>query len=63
MEIKPCPFCSSEKVRLVSCFTNFIHCTECGANGPSHKDKQIAKATEAWNRVSKGVNNSPDKCS
>ena len=54
IELKPCPFCGSENVRVVSqtleaYFLGYIvHCDGCGVETKHFFDEQ--KAAEAWNR-------------
>lgn len=49
MEIKPCPFCGSEKVSLGSCLEKLqqVECINCGANGPCVDSAN--KAVFLWN--------------
>ena len=51
MEIKPCPFCGSEKVSLGSCLDKLqqVECINCGANGPCVSSAN--KAVWLWNRA------------
>lgn len=48
-QIKPCPFCGSEKVSLGSCLEKLqqVECINCGANGPCVDSAN--KAVLLWN--------------
>jgi Lar family restriction alleviation protein len=60
-ELKPCPFCGSEKVSVVTNYQSAVECAKCMANGPL--DMSIAVAVKEWNtRVNETtVGNSLDK--
>lgn len=53
-ELKPCPFCGSENVRVAENRMDYlfigysVHCNRCGAETSYTKDKD--KAIEAWNK-------------
>lgn len=48
-ELKPCPFCGSNKVRLADVMDfHFVKCDFCGNEGL--KDDAVEEAVEAWNR-------------
>ena len=50
-ELKPCPFCKSEDVYLVSeteIEYNWVYCKNCEAAGPMKETEE--EAIEAWNR-------------
>lgn len=51
MEIKPCPFCASNRVKLHQNF-DYVYCENCGARG-SYFDGHPDDAISAWNRVAK----------
>jgi Lar family restriction alleviation protein len=56
-ELKPCPFCGSEKVHIVYCNEAYGVCDSCGARGKSYPDEygHIAEsidrewAVKSWN--------------
>lgn len=61
-ELLNCPFCGFEDVIPIIPLSGFgedvdgkylhiVHCTDCGANGPTAKTE--AEAIEAWNRREK----------
>lgn len=50
-ELKPCPFCGSEKIKIVSIAKNHntVYCRDCGSSvGEFHRTEKLA--VEAWNR-------------
>lgn len=50
-QLNPCPFCGSSNVEIGNLNTPFyVHCKDCGANGPPSNDRVIAGL--AWNAVS-----------
>jgi Lar family restriction alleviation protein len=51
-ELKPCPFCGSIDVDLVS-MGIYVHCKDCMACGPSPKDPTPAHSRAAWNKRAK----------
>lgn len=47
-ELKPCPFCGCIKVAISDPpYPFFVHCHDCGANGPDQNSR--GKAIAAWN--------------
>lgn len=47
-ELKPCPFCGSERV-TAECI-EYVTCRKCGADGPYFTDADTEKAIAAWNK-------------
>ena len=49
-ELKPCPFCGSEDLKIYSnAFENYyVVCLGCGASGRNYRS--VEKAKEVWNR-------------
>jgi len=54
-EIKPCPFCGSEKVAGAHSFTGIymIKCLNCGAIASFCGKEEKIKAIDAWNTRAK----------
>jgi Lar family restriction alleviation protein len=53
MELKPCPFCGSKKVKLIeSLVAKSVSCYDCGGSGAYNVDK--LKAIKAWNTRADG---------
>lgn len=54
-DLLPCPFCGSEKVRLVPGYCRFVSCRQCGGEGPTTTCDKVgsanadAEATRLWN--------------
>lgn len=51
IELRPCPFCGDDEADILS-YKNagrwfYVHCTDCGANGPGCYDEEGAAAF--WN--------------
>lgn len=52
-ELKPCPFCGSNEIRIIDSITNFnipvtyVICCNCQSRGASKREKQ--KAINMWN--------------
>ncbi len=54
--LKPCPFCGSEEVHVVSYMPSKSHdvtCGKCETKGPVSKDRD--EAIKAWNKRVKEV--------
>lgn len=56
-ELKPCPFCGYEKVRIIKhnldCGTIYQgYCLKCGTLGPDYGNTE-QQAIDAWNKRSK----------
>ena len=47
MKLKPCPFCGSNDVKVVSGM-NFVACYECESDSGVYDSKE--EAVKAWNR-------------
>lgn len=48
-ELIPCPFCGSEKIRMLSQMGRFsAWCIKCDAEGPT--DREQSNAVALWNR-------------
>lgn len=53
IELKPCPFCGSKKVKKVTSplqGTQMFICANCGADVCFYGAEHEPKATKAWNR-------------
>ncbi len=57
VELKPCPFCGSDRVFAHKHFWHVVLCQHCGAEGPASKEGETvseaeakAQAIAAWNR-------------
>lgn len=51
MTLNPCPFCDGYNVEITDFVLAFyVHCKDCGANGPPSNDRIIACL--AWNAAS-----------
>lgn len=50
-ELKPCPFCGSKKVRVVTSITaGYVLCDECDAEGPLARLATGESPVDLWNR-------------
>lgn len=47
-ELKPCPFCGSDNVRVIGVMRPMGECLSCGAHG-TWTIEDHARAVEAWN--------------
>lgn len=47
-ELEPCPFCGSHDVETGHGSSFYVHCNECGVDGPWNDDDEAA-AIAAWN--------------
>ncbi|GBR60811.1 hypothetical protein AA18889_2479 [Acetobacter senegalensis DSM 18889] len=46
-ELKSCPFCGGRDLKIQEPYYAFVHCDECGTEGP-FRDTE-AEAIEKWN--------------
>lgn len=48
-ELKPCPFCGSDKIRVISNGVSYhVNCDQCECRTTRYRKKD--KAIEVWNR-------------
>ena len=46
--LKPCPFCGSDRVQLLTFYDSFVRCCVCLANSPPARRQDTA--VRRWNR-------------
>jgi Lar family restriction alleviation protein len=46
--LKPCPFCGSDRVQLLTYYDSFVRCCVCLANSPPARRQDTA--VRRWNR-------------
>lgn len=53
---RACPFCGSRRVNVLDRSQwHEVHCTDCGAKGPSGPTPETAKERWNWRRRAKGA--------